>query len=191
MTKVIKMLGSAGLAAVFGILLLGFSGAMHASTVSAESPPNPPGRFVGSVKLDGVMATAGTTIEARIGTTTCGVTTVFMSGSDARYALDVPALDPGANPNCGTDGGAVSFYIGGKKANETGSWKNYQLNTLDLTFTTPVAASPSPSTTPKAPVTGTGVSNDSSSSASWLFAVLGLGAVAFGVSGLAAARRRR
>ena len=184
MTKVIKMLGSAGLAAVFGILLLGFSGAMNATSVSADSPPNPPGRFVGSVKIDGKAATAGTTIEARVGSSTCGVTTVFMSGSDARYALDVPALDPGANPNCGTDGAAVSFLIGGKVANEKGSWKNYQLNQLDLTYTTP------PSATPKPPVTGTGVSNDSSTSAGWLFAVLGLGAVAFGVSGLAAARRK-
>lgn len=187
MTKVIKMLGSAGLAAVFGILLLGFSGAMNASSVSAESPPNPPGRFVGSVKIDGKAATAGTTIEARIGSATCGVTTVFMSGADARYAVDVPALDPGANPNCGTDGAAVSFYIGGKKANETGTWKNYQLNQLDLTYTTP----PSPSATPKPPVTGSGSSNDSSTPAGWLFALLGLGAVAFGVSGLAAARRSR
>jgi hypothetical protein len=186
MTKVIKMLGSAGLAAVLGVLLLGFSGSMNATTVSAESPPNPPARFVGSVKIDGAPATAGTTIEARIGTTSCGVTSVFLSGSDARYAVDVPALDPGAHPNCGVDGGAVSFYVGGVKANETGSWKNYQLNQLDLTVTTPT-----PSATPKPPVTGSGSVSDSSASTGWVFALLGLGALAFGVSGVAVARRSR
>lgn len=191
MTKVVKMLGSGGLAAVLGILLLGFSGAMNATSVSAESPPNPPGRFVGSVKVDGVAATGGTTIEARIGSSTCGVTTVFMSGSDARYTLDVPALDPGANPNCGTDGAVVSFFIGGKKANETGSWKNYQLNQVDLTYTTPATASATPTKTPGAPVTGSGSYSDNGASAAWLFAVLGLGALAFGVSGVAVARRSR
>lgn len=189
MPKVIKMLGSAGLAAVLGVLLLGFSGALNAHTVSADSPPNPAARFVGSVKIDGKAATAGTSIEARIGSSTCGVTTVFMSGSDARYSLDVPALDPGATPNCGTDGAAVSFYVGGKKANETGSWKNYQLNQVDLTVTSP--PSPSPSATPKPPTTGSGSVSSDGSSAGWLFAVLGLGVVAFGVSGLAVARRNR
>ncbi|MCZ2111506.1 MAG: hypothetical protein LC118_18405 [Dehalococcoidia bacterium] len=191
MTKVFKVLGSGGLAAVLGILLLGFSGAMNAQTVSAESPPNPPGRFVGSVKVNGVPAAAGTAIEARIGTSTCGVTTVFMSGSDARYSVDVPALDPGANPNCGTDGAAVAFYVGGQKANESGSWKNYQLNQLDLTVTTATATPAVPVKTPGAPVTGSGVASDAGSSAVWLFAVLGLGALAFGVSGVAVARRSR
>ena len=191
MTKVVKMLGSGGLAAVLGILLLGFSGAMNAQTVSAESPPNPPGRFVGSVKVNGAPATAGTAIEARIGATTCGVTTVFMSGSEARYTVDVPVLDPGANPNCGTDGAAVSFYVGGQKANESGSWKNYQLNQLDLTVTTATATPATPTKTPGAPVTGSGVASDAGSSAMWLYAVLGLGALAFGVSGVAVARRSR
>lgn len=191
MTKVVKMLGSGGLAAVLGILLLGFSGAMNAQTVSAESPPNPPGRFVGSVKVNGAPATAGTAIEARIGATTCGVTTVFMSGSDARYTVDVPALDPGANPNCGTDGAAVSFYVAGQKANESGSWKNYQLNQLDLTVTTATATPVAPTKTPGAPVTGSGVASDAGSSSMWLFAILGLGALAFGVSGVAVARRSR
>ncbi len=190
MTKVIKMLGSAGLAAVLGILLLGFSGAMNAHTVSAESPPNPPARFVGSVKVNGAPAAPGTSIEARIGSTTCGVTTVFMSGSDARYALDVPALDPGANPNCGVDGSAVSFYVGGQKAAETGSWKNYQLNQLDLTVVTATPTATS-SATPKPPVTGSGSVSDGGSSAGWLFALLGVGALAFGVSGVAVARRSR
>ncbi|MES4792475.1 MAG: hypothetical protein C4321_05350, partial [Chloroflexota bacterium] len=64
---------------------------------------------------------AGTVIEARIGNAACGVTQTFTQGGQARYVLDVPALDPGANPNCGVDGAVVTFYIAGKKAAETGT----------------------------------------------------------------------
>lgn len=185
MTKVLKLLGGGMLAAVLGAFLF-------ANVAFAESPPNPPARFVGSVLVDGQAPAGGTLIEARIGSSTCGATTVFMSGSEARYVLDSPALDPGANPNCGVDGAVVTFYIGGKKANETGSWKNYQLNTVNLSYTTPTpSASASPSVTPKAPVTGTTGPATDSSSAAWLYAVLGLGALAFGVGGATVARRSR
>ena len=195
MTKVMKMLGGSGLAAVLGVVLLGFSGAFGATTVSAESPPNPPSRFVGSVKVDGANATAGTTIEAKIGTTTCGVATAFTASGETRYALDSPALDPGANPNCGTDGAVVTFYVGGKLANETGKWANYQLGTVNLTVTTPVTATATPgagtpAATPKPPSTGNSGSTGETA-AIWLFAVLGMGALAFGVGGVTVARRSR
>lgn len=187
MTKVLKKLGGVGLAAVLGVVLLGATAAL------AESPPNPPARFVGSVLVDGAQPAAGTTIEARIGSTTCGVTTTFNASGESRYVDDVPALDPGANPNCGTDGAAVTFYVGGKKADQTGSWKNYQLNTVNLTVTTATTATPaaSASATPKAPTTGSGPSTGNEASSAWLFVVLGLGALAFGVGGVTAARRSR
>lgn len=188
MTKVLKMFGGGGLAAVLGVVLLGLSGALNAATVSAESPPNPPSRIVGTVKIDGVNAPAGTTIEAKIGNSSCGVTSVFNSGSEARYAIDVPALDPGANPNCGTDGAVVKFYIGGKLANESGKWANYELGTVNLTYTTPTVT---PSATPKAPDTGNTVGATGETAAIWLFAVLGMGALAFGVGGVTLARRGR
>ena len=181
MTKVLKLLGGGMLAAVLGAMLF-------ANVAFAESPPNPPARFVGSVLVDGQAPAGGTLIEARIGSATCGATTVFMAGSEARYVVDSPALDPGANPNCGVDGAVVTFYIGGKKANETGSWKNYQLNTVNLTYTTPT---PTASATPKPPVTGNFDSTTDGSSATWLYAVLGLGALAFGVGGATVARRAR
>ena len=193
MSKVMKMLGGSGLVAVLGVMLLGFSGAFNATTVSAESPPNPPSRFVGSVKIDGTNAPAGTTIEAKIGTTTCGVASAFTASGETRYSLDSPALDPGANPNCGTDGAVVTFYIGGKLANETGKWANYQLGTVNLTYTTPTpapAASATPAKTPAAPNPGNSGSSGEST-AIWLFAVLGMGALAFGVGGVTAARRSR
>ena len=182
MTKVLKVLGGSGLAAILAIAMV--------ATVFAESPPNPPARFVGSVLVDGQGAAGGTLIEARIGSTTCGATTVFAAGGEARYVLDSPALDPGATPNCGVDGAVVTFYVGGKLARETGSWKNYQLNTVNLSVVTPTpSASASP--TPKPPVSGNTGGAGSGSAANWLFAALGLGALALGAGGVTVARRSR
>jgi len=201
MTKVLKLLGGGSLAVALGMILFA-SGAFSATSVSAESPPSPPARFVGSVRVDGAMATAGSLIELRIGTSTCGVTSVFMSGSEARYAVDSPALDPGATPNCGVDGAVVTFYVGGRQANETGVWHNYQLNTVNLTVTTPTptttatttpgaGTTPGTGTTPRPPTTGGGTATSSDTTAVWLYAALGLGAIAFGVGGTAVARRSR
>ncbi len=202
MTKLMKWLGG-GVASVVGsVALLGASGMFNATEVAAESPPNPAARFVGSVLVDGQAPPAGTLIEARVGATTCGATQVFSQGSEARYKVDVAAVDPGGNPNCGTDGGSVTFYIGGKLARESGSWRNYDINIVDLTYVSPtptpsasVSPSASPSTgggaaTPRPPSTGSGSEGDGSS-AVWLFALLGAGALAFGVGGATVARRSK
>ena len=196
MTKVLKVLGGSWLAVVAGVVLFAASGALSATTVSAESPPNPPARFVGSVLVDGQQPSGGTLIEARIGSTTCGVGTTFSASGESRYVLDSPALDPGATPNCGVDGAAVTFYVGGKLASETGSWKNYQLNTVNLTVvtatvTTTPGGSPTASVTPKPPPTGNTLNGETSGSANWLFALLGIGALALGASGVTVARRSR
>jgi len=200
MTKLVRMLAGGGLAAVLGVSAF--------ATAGAESPPNPPARFAGTVTVDGAAPPAGTTITAKIGNATCGVTTTFNTGATANYKVDVPALDPGANPNCGTDGASVSFWIGDKQANETGSWVNSQLNVLNLTYVTPATATPSTSpsatptgsttptttvTVPKPGATGSAPypvdgGNDAST---WLFVALGLGAVALGTAGTTVARRRR
>ena len=184
MTKSLKALGGGSLAAVLGLLLVALSGTFSATKVAAESPPAPPARFTGSVLVDGKAPAAGTAIEAKIGSSTCGVTQTFNSGAESRYRVDSPALDPGAAPNCGTDGAAVTFYVGGVKANETGNWRNYDLNQLNLTVTTPV------SPTPKPPATGSGLTAGDSS-ATWLFVVFALGALAFSAGGVAVARRSR
>ncbi len=195
MTNARKLL-AASVAVVLGAVLFGLSG-FSAREASAETPPAPPARFTGTVTVDGAAVTAGTLIEARIDGATCGVTTTFMSGSSARYVLDSPADQPGA-AGCGAEGKVVSFYIGGKKAAETGSWLNYQLNLVDLTYVTPTptptstatAVPTTPSATPKPPSTGSGTESGSSA-ATMLFAALGLGALAFGMGGVLAARRSR
>jgi hypothetical protein len=190
MTKVLKVLAGGWLAAVLGVALFAGAGTFGASTVSAESPPNPPARFAGTVRVDGQPVPAGTVIEARIGNAACGVTQTFTQGGQSRYVLDVPALDPGATPNCGVDGAVVTFFIGGKRAAQTGTWRNYQLNELNLTYTTPTPTV-SPTPTPRPPRTGETLGTGGGDSASWLLAIAGLGILAFGVSGVAAARRSR
>jgi len=190
MTRVMRMLAGVGLAAVLGVMMLVLSGALGVREASAESPPNPPSRFAGSVLVDGANPAAGTVIEARIGGASCGSTSVFNQGTEARYVLDVPGLNPAATPNCGTDGAQIAFYIGGKLAKEAGSWDNGNLSILNLTYVTPPTPTPAPVAKP--PVTGTGLQSSSSSSgtASWLFVALGLGALAFGAGSMAVARRR-
>jgi hypothetical protein len=161
---------------------------------------------VGTVTVDGQSAAAGTLIEARVGSATCGTTQV---DSDGRYTVDVSAQQPSA-PNCGTDGAVVVFYIGGRLAEQSGTWRNYDINIVNLTYTTPTptpsvttTASPSASATattpgggtgttatPRPPSTGTGAATDDGS-AVWLFVLLGTGALAFGVGGATVARRSR
>lgn len=217
MTKVMKWLGgsTAGVAGS-SLLLLGASGAFNAADVAAESPPAPAARYVGTVLVDGQAPAAGTVIEARVGSTSCGVGTAYSQGSEMWYKVDVAALDPGANPNCGAEGATVTFYIGGKLANESAAWRNYDINIVNLTYTsptpTPVPASPTASTTPTtataSPTTGgggtggntpaatprppsTGTGSQGGDSAVWLFALLGAGALAFGAGGAAVARRSK
>ena len=190
MTKLVRMLAGSGLAAVLGVSAI--------AVAFAESPPNPPARFAGTVLVDGAAPPAGTRIEAKVGNATCGVTTTFNTGATSNYKVDVPALDPGASPNCGTDGASVTFYIGDKKAKETGSWVNSSLGVLNLTYVTPPTPTPSTTATtggggtttvPKPPVTGTGLAGGNDANI-WLFVALGLGAVAFGVGGATVARRK-
>ncbi len=182
--KALRRFGAAIVAAALGAALV-------VNIAGAQSPPNPPSRFVGNVKIDGANAPAGTLIEARINGATCGVSTVFFANSEARYTLDSPALEPSAN-NCGVDGSVVEFYVAGKKANETGSWANYRLNTVNLTVT---SATPAP-TTPPATVTRTpappvaGTSADTASSQPPLTEIL-LVAAALGLAGVALAARTR
>jgi hypothetical protein len=186
MSKVMRRLAGSGLAAVLGVLLVGFSGAFGVQEAAAESPPNPPARFAGSVTVDGAPVPPGTVITAKIGSASCGATSTFTSGAEARYVLDVPALDPGATPNCGADGSVVVFYIGALKANESGTWRNYDINVLNLTATSP--PSPTPVATPKPPVTGQGTVDNGSTGT--LFFALGIGALALAAAGAVSAVRR-
>ena len=117
----------------------------------------------------------------------CSTGPSFLSSASVNVVAAAPA-----NQNCGTDGAAVSFYIGGKKADQTGSWKNFDFTALNLTYTTPPTPTPAPSgtavPTPRPPSTGNWTTEGSS--AAWLLVVMGAAALAFGAGGIAVARRR-
>jgi hypothetical protein len=196
MSNLKRKLATSGLAAVAGALLLGFSGAFGAGSVEAQSPPTPPARFAGSVTVDGQPVPAGTVIVALIGSATCGTTSTFTEAGQARYVLDVPALEPASAANCGTDGATVTFFIGALRANETGSWRNFDLNQLNLTATsatpsptaTATATTGTPVATPRPPTTGQGTVDSPDGNS--LFLALGIGAVALAAAGAATAIRR-
>lgn len=194
MTKFLRMLGAAAVTVVAGSLLLGASGAF------AQSPPSPPSRFVGTVTLNGATAPDGTVVTAQVNGNACGSGNV----SGGNYKIDVPAADPAATVQCGKDGDTVTFFVNGAQAAQTGTWHNYALGQVNLTATTstttatatatqttpPSTSTVAPSSTPKGPNTGSGVAGGGSSAPAWLFALLGFGAVAFGIGGVAAAKRR-
>jgi len=177
------------LAWVAGVASPASSAAHFAYTEGAT--PNPPARFAGSVTIDGHPAPAGTLVEARVGSSSCGTAATFMDGGVARYVLDVPAADS-AHPGCGTDSAAVAFYAGGIRTAESGSWHDYQLNQLNLTVLTGVPTPQPPAPPPPAPGppnTGTGNALGSPIEPSWLAALL-IG-VAIAGSAVSVAYRRR
>lgn len=208
MTKVVKALAASGLFAMLAIALVGLP--MGAKTVDAQSPPAPPSAFYGSVTVDGSLVGSNVLIEAVVDGTVCG--SDYTDGSSV-YSLYVESMQPAA-PNCGVSGDTVLFYIGGVATGRLGGsgvWNNSIAQEVNLSYTTPTVA-PTTTTpdngtatttattgtgtatktaTPKAPGTGSGLAGDGSDAPAWLFAALGLGAIAFGASGVAVARRSR
>jgi hypothetical protein len=208
MTKVLKTLASGALAAALGAVLLGFSGNFGASDAEAQAPPARPARFAGSVLVDGTPPPAGTTITAVIGGTTCGVTQTFNVGAESRYVVDVQAEDPGAELACGTEDAVVNFIIGDKPAKESGAWRDFDINVLNLTYTTPATPTATPTDgtptgtattpggggtatgTPAPPSTGTGTAGDDINIL-WVLGLAGAAAIAFSAGGVAVVRRSR
>ncbi|HET7738621.1 MAG TPA: hypothetical protein VFK32_08615 [Tepidiformaceae bacterium] len=210
MTKVVKALAASGFA-VLAVALLGIAMSSSAETASAQTPPAAPSAFYGDVSVDGAPVAKGTLIEAVVNGSVCGDgrTGDPGTGGDDNYAIQVRAFDPqGLNgEDCGSTGDTVIFYIGGVaggKVGGTGVWNSSTAQRVNLSYTTPTVApttSGTPGTgtpgagtatsTPKAPTTGAGLDTGDSGSATWLYVALGLGAVAFGASGVAVARKSR
>lgn len=162
-----------------------------ADRAGAQSPPEPPSRFVGTVTIDGQPAPDGTPVEARIGGVSCGATTVFVQAAQARYVLDVAGA--ASQPGCGAVGTTITFIVGGNVVSQTGVWRNYELTQLDLGLVraTPTSASgPAASPTPRPPVAGTGLAEKAGPSAWWVISMAALGAIGFLGMGWAASRPR-
>lgn len=70
----------------------------------------------GAFDADGRRVPLGTRIEARIGSTTCGVASVHSGGGFTGYIMNV--VGPDSIPAC-ADGATITFLIGTTPANET------------------------------------------------------------------------
>jgi hypothetical protein len=159
-----------------------------------SATPNPPARFVGNVTISGQPAPAGTAVEIHIGSSVCGTTTTFMSGSDARYVVDSPPGDS-SHPGCGSEGAAVTIFVAGNQAPQGGIWHNYQLNVVDLSLFAPTpVATPSPARTgpaPNPPNAGSGFfAATATDSGTFALVVLGAASLLAGAGLLGSGRRR-
>jgi len=75
--------------------------------------------FTGSAWVDGKPASE--TIEARIGPVVCGdATPLVVGGAGASYDLKV--VSESVKAGCGKPGATISFFVGGRQANETAIW---------------------------------------------------------------------
>jgi hypothetical protein len=99
-------------------------------------PPQPSG-FYGTVKINGANVPVGTQVSARINGVQYALSPYNLNEGYTVYNLDIPGDDPGT-PGIiegGVAGDTVEFYIGGKKANQTGTWQSGTSVNLNLTVT--------------------------------------------------------
>ena len=103
---------------------------LAAGTVAGKghAQARPPSRFYGAVTVNGRPPEAGTTVQARVGSTICGTGTVTAGGS---YAVDVASA--ATRPGCGTEGAIVTFLVGGVPASGTGRFQGGAFVLVDLT----------------------------------------------------------
>ena len=108
------------------------------ATAAVAAQAAPPMRLYGTATMFGQPAAAGTVIQALVGASVCGTSTVGAGGS---YRLDVSTAAPGT---CAAGGALVSFTVGGLPARETALAQPGAFVPLDLT----VAAVAPPVVTP-------------------------------------------
>jgi hypothetical protein len=103
------------------------------ATRPALAQPQPPANFFGSASIDGRLVPDGTEVRAIINGKDCTQPSdrkgTLTDGGVSAYAIAVMHESQAAG--CGTQGVAVTFTVGGKKANEGATWKPGPLR-LDL-----------------------------------------------------------
>ena len=105
-------------------------------TPPSRAPPAgaglaPRSEFAGEVYTpDGRHLPGGTRIDAYIGATRCGVTSVRRTGSFAGFSLDVAG--PESVPGCAR-GGTITFRVDGRRALDTAVNDPDHSGRLDLT----------------------------------------------------------
>lgn len=108
------------------------------SAWAGSQAPSLPHYFHGTVKIDGVDAPAGTTLEARGSGVLTGpfnpiVTTQAGRYGDADPSANVPRLLVQGDI---AEGASIAFFVNGAQASETATWHSGQITVLDLTVST-------------------------------------------------------
>jgi hypothetical protein len=118
--RAIRLAGALGLLLALGLVVGSVLPAY------ADMPPPIPHAFWGTVTLNGVYVVPGTVVAAYVDGTQKAETTVNATGA---YVVLVP----------GTDGGTVTFQVGGVSASQTATWEAGKVQELDLTINAPPA----------------------------------------------------
>jgi pimeloyl-ACP methyl ester carboxylesterase len=101
------------------------------STAAPEGAVPPQAEFAGEVfRTDGRQLPGGTRIDAYVGTTRCGVTSVRRTGSFSGFSLDVAG--PDSVPGCAR-GATITFRVAGRAARDTAVNEPGRSARLDLT----------------------------------------------------------
>ena len=102
------------------------------ATASPEASVPPRTEFGGSVfRRNGRQLPGGTRVDAYIGATRCGVSSVRRTGSFAGFSLSV--VGPDSIPGC-VRGGTITFRVNGRLALDTAVNEPGSAGTLDLTI---------------------------------------------------------
>jgi fermentation-respiration switch protein FrsA (DUF1100 family) len=101
------------------------------STSAPDGAVAPRVQFAGEVFTpDGHQLPGGTRIDAYVGSTRCGVTSVRRTGSFSGFSLDV--VGPDSVPGCAR-GGTITFRVDGRRALDTAVNEPGRSGSLDLT----------------------------------------------------------
>ena len=104
------------------------------SPLEEQADVFPPATYYGWVEpSDGFTPTVGSSVQAWIGDTLCGETSLVEHNEQLAYAIHVEATDPFEPDGCGEDGALVTFMVDGQEMNETPFWENGQSQYLSLT----------------------------------------------------------
>jgi hypothetical protein len=101
------------------------------STARPNASVAPRTQFAGGVfRPDGHELPGGTRVDAYVGTTLCGVTSVRRTGSFSGFTLDI--VGPDSIPGCAR-GATITFRVNGRRAPETAVNEPGRSGKLDLT----------------------------------------------------------
>ena len=101
------------------------------ATATPDGSGAPQSEFAGEVYTPaGRHLPSGTRVDAYVGTTRCGVTSVRRTGSFSGFSLDVAG--PDSVPGC-TRGATITFRVGGRPAGDTAVNEPGRSGRLDLT----------------------------------------------------------